>query len=173
MVHAAFVIPGDIDLPTGGYAYDRRVLALLPTFGVEVRHLQLPGSYPSPSEADLDETAFRLGASAQRRVLLIDGLAYGAMPRRVLDRIARPIVALVHHPLCLEAGSSAARQDELRRLETEALAQAAHVVVTSRATARTLATDFGVTAAQITVAKPGTDPAARARGSAAAGNVQP
>ena len=30
MIACAFAIPGDIDLATGGYAYDRRVLALLP-----------------------------------------------------------------------------------------------------------------------------------------------
>jgi len=40
---AVFAIPGDIDLPTGGYAYDRRVLALLPAAGVKVQQLELPG----------------------------------------------------------------------------------------------------------------------------------
>ena len=34
MTHVIFAIPGDINLPTGGYAYDRRVLALLPECGV-------------------------------------------------------------------------------------------------------------------------------------------
>ena len=57
MTSAVFAIPGDIDLPTGGYIYDRRVLALLPQFGVAVRHLALPGSFPDPSAADLAETA--------------------------------------------------------------------------------------------------------------------
>jgi hypothetical protein len=55
MISAAFAIPGDIGLPTGGYMYDRRVLALLAQLGVAMRHLQLPGSFPDPSAADLDE----------------------------------------------------------------------------------------------------------------------
>ena len=63
MPHAAFVIPGDIELPTGGYAYDRRVLALLPQFGVAVDHLALPGSYPSPSAADLVLTGQALASA--------------------------------------------------------------------------------------------------------------
>ena len=165
MPYAVFVIPGDIDMPTGGYAYDRRVLALLPQFGVAVDHLQLPGSYPSPSAADLAETQVRLAPAAGKSVLLIDGLAYGAMPARVIHQISKPIVALVHHPLCLEAGLSEARQAELRRLETEAMQLAARVVVTSTATSRILTADFGVPAGCITVAEPGTDAAPRAAGS--------
>ena len=165
MAHVAFVIPGDIGLPTGGYAYDRRVLALLPRSGVTVEHLALPGSFPQPGTADLDMTANRLAAVPADTVLLIDGLAYGAMPARVIDTIRGRIIALVHHPLCLEAGTSKTRQAELRQLETAALARAARVIVTSNATARTLVAEFAVPADRITVAEPGTDPAPRARGS--------
>ncbi len=42
----AFAIPGDLDLPTGGYAYDRRLLAEWRASGVAARHLPLPGSFP-------------------------------------------------------------------------------------------------------------------------------
>ena len=54
MTRAAFVIPGDLGLPTGGYAYDRRVLALLPGFGVEAVHVALPAVFPAPAPADGD-----------------------------------------------------------------------------------------------------------------------
>jgi glycosyltransferase involved in cell wall biosynthesis len=167
MTAAVFAIPGDIGLPTGGYVYDRRVLALLPQLGVTVRHVELPGSFPDPGAADLEETGRVLAAVAPGDVVLVDGLAYGAMPAEVIARVRGPIVALVHHPLCLEAGLAKARQDALRALEIAALALARRVVVTSRVTARTLVADFAVAGDKITVAEPGTDPAPRAVGSAA------
>jgi glycosyltransferase involved in cell wall biosynthesis len=167
MIRATFAIPGDIELPTGGYMYDRRVLALLPQMGVAVSHLQLPGSFPDPTVADLDATGRLLGEVPPGEVVIVDGLAYGAMPRAVIARVRARIVALVHHPLCLEAGLTEARQDALRALETAALALARRVVVTSRLTARTLVADFAVPAAKLTVAEPGTDPAPRAVGSSA------
>ena len=162
MTDAAFAIPGDIDLPTGGYTYDRRVLALLADNGVAVRHIRLPDSFPDPSEGDLDE-ARRLLSLPKPTVLLIDGLAYGAMPAALIRSLQNPIVALVHHPLCLEAGVLKARQDELYALEKAALALARRVIVSSPTTAATLVADFAVPADRITVAEPGTDPAPRAQ----------
>ena len=166
MIACAFAIPGNIDLPTGGYMYDRRVLALLAQFGIAVRHLQLPGSFPDPSSRDLEEVARLLAATPPGEVAMIDGLAYGAMPTAVIEHARAPIVALVHHPLCLEAGLSEERRRTLRALETDALAVAKRIVVTSRITAQTLAADFAVPRSKITIAEPGTDPAPRAAGSA-------
>jgi glycosyltransferase involved in cell wall biosynthesis len=167
-MEVVFAIPGDITLPTGGYAYDREVLALLPTMGIDVRHLELPGGFPDPLPDDLARTAAQIAATPRGTVLLIDGLAYGAMPAALIDGFDRPIVALVHHPLCLEAGVAPGRAETLRALETAALARAARVIVTSPTTARTLVADFSVPVDRITVAVPGTDPAARAAGSAGA-----
>ena len=165
MVLAVFAIPGDITLPTGGYTYDREVLARLPAAGVEVSHLALPAGYPDPSPDDITHTAELVAATPPGAVLLIDGLAYGAMPAALIERFDRPIVALVHHPLCLEAGLRPSRVEALRTLEIAALARASLVVATSPMTARTLTADFDVPPERITVAEPGTDPAARARGS--------
>jgi glycosyltransferase involved in cell wall biosynthesis len=163
VTQVVFAIPGDLNLRTGGYIYDRRVLALLPRAGVAARHLPLPGSYPAPGPGDLAATARLLAEVPRDAVLLVDGLAYGAMPPEVVARAPCPVVPLVHHPLCLEAGLSPERQAHLRASETAALALARHVVVTSATTARTLAADFGVPAEAITVAEPGTDPAPRVR----------
>ena len=158
----SFAVPGDIDLPTGGYGYDRRVAAMLPDYGVQAEIIALPGGYPHPSAADLNET--RRVLSAARAPLLIDGLALGAMPAGLITSLPRPVIALVHHPLCLEAGLSLERASELKVTESAALTLARHVIVTSFATKRILVADFGVPTTKITVAEPGTDPAVRASG---------
>jgi glycosyltransferase involved in cell wall biosynthesis len=168
-IPAVFAIPGDIDLPTGGYAYDRRVMALLGHHGVRVRHLALPGSFPLPTDADLAETAQALRAVDASAVLIIDGLAYGALPAALIDTLRSPILALVHHPLCLEAGLADAHKRALLASETAALVHARHVLVTSPVTAATLAADFAVPLPRITVAVPGTDPASRASGTGGTG----
>lgn len=160
----SFAIPGDIDLPTGGYAYDRRILATLPDYGVQAELITLPGSFPAPSEADLDKTVSLLSTAPKGNALLIDGLAYGAMPASLIKSLQRPVIALVHHPLCLESGLDPAQAAALKVTETEALSLARQVIVTSPATKRTLVSDFAVPLNKITVAEPGTDPAMRASG---------
>lgn len=166
---AAFAIPGDLSLPTGGYGYDRRVLARLPSYGIDVTHVVLPGTFPFPPPEDLAATEAILAALDTDQVLLIDGLAYGAMGFDLVSRIRQPIVALCHHPLALEAGIDPIRAAQLRLSEHNALARARAVVVTSPMTARILREDFGVAEDRIVVAEPGTDRAQRAKG----GNATP
>ncbi|HEX2337342.1 MAG TPA: glycosyltransferase family 4 protein [Hyphomicrobiaceae bacterium] len=160
MIEAAFAVPGDLRQRTGGYIYARRVLELLAQFRVAADHLALPDGYPAPSLNELATTARIFAGLPPSKVLLVDGLAYGAMPAAIIARAPCPIVALVHHPLCLETGLSAARQAELKATETAALALARHVIVTSATTARVLREQFAVPAEKLTVAVPGTDPAA-------------
>ncbi|HEX2724613.1 MAG TPA: glycosyltransferase family 4 protein [Beijerinckiaceae bacterium] len=164
MVEVAFAIPGDLATPTGGYAYDRRMLELLPARGVSVRHIELPGSFPNPTGADLAQTERQLRSTPAGAVLLIDGLAYGAIPADLIRRLDRRVVALVHHPLGLEAGLAPERELELLQTEIAALAEARWVITTSMATARLLAEEFDVPSSRITVAEPGTEPAPRASG---------
>ncbi|WP_181704262.1 glycosyltransferase family 4 protein [Chthonobacter albigriseus] len=153
-----FAIPGDITQRTGGYGYDRRILAELgPTIGME--HLPLSGGFPDPSAADLDAAAASFAALGDRTVVLVDGLAYALLAdvvRRERERLA--FVALCHHPLALETGLDPETAARLKRQETEALALARAVIVTSPPTADLLVQAFGVPRPAITVAVPGTDP---------------
>lgn len=164
MPDALFAIPGDLRSPTGGYEFDRRVMELLPNFGVTVTHIPLPASFPSPEADDIKETKTLLRDTGPRTTLLADGLAYGALPKDVLDQLQGRVIALVHHPLFLETGLAHARKLELKDIEEAALRRADHVIVTSRTTARILIEHMGVDANKLTVAEPGTDPAKRATG---------
>lgn len=164
MPDTIFAIPGDIKSATGGYAYDRRVMDLLPHFGIAVRHLQLPASYPNPKPADLIATERLISETPKGSTVLVDGLAFGAMPVNIADCGGRRVIAVIHHPLFLETGLPHARKVELRASEQAALARADHVVVTSRATARILADELALDQSKVTVAEPGTDPASRSTG---------
>lgn len=164
MAEAAFAIPGDLKTETGGYAYDRRVIELLPAFGVPVSVLPLPSSFPNPTADELKETSRILGNRSPEAVLIVDSLAYGAFTDGVLDGIKGRVIGLVHHPLFLETGLPHARKVELKDSEERALKRANHIIVTSRATKRIVTEQLGISADKITVAEPGTDPAQRATG---------
>eukprot|EP01037_Dinobryon_pediforme_P001862 gene1862-1891_t len=158
---AWFAIPGDLAAPTGGYEYARHVLGLLPW----LTHLPLSGGFPSPSASDLDQTRAIIAGLPADGLLMVDGLAYGAMADDVIKAAAPPIVALVHHPLCLEAGLTATRAAALHDSERQALHLARRVITTSAVTARWLAQEFAVPQAKLAVAEPGTPPRRRATGS--------
>lgn len=163
----AFAIPGDIELATGGYGYDRRVIAECQRAGSAVTHVALPGGFPFPTPEDLAACAARLGALPAGQAVLIDGLAMGALPAALLSGLRRPIAALVHHPLALEAGLDERQRAGLAASERAALALAAAVIVTSPSTARLLERDYGVARDRLVVAVPGTDPCPPARGTGA------
>jgi glycosyltransferase involved in cell wall biosynthesis len=163
VLEVAFAVPGDIDAPTGGYGYARKLLALVPDLGVSLQHIRLPGGFPHPSGAELVETERLLSARPQP-LRLVDGLAYGALPAALVRRLPGATMALVHHPLAFENGLAPQRRDELLRSERESLAAAKQVIASSRFTARLLAAEFGVPVEKLTVAEPGTEPAPRAKG---------
>jgi glycosyltransferase involved in cell wall biosynthesis len=160
-----FAVPGDLEALTGGYLYDRRILELLPQHGIDIAHLQLPQRFPDPWACDLVQTAGLFADTPESAILMVDGLAYGALPERLIARIQRKIVALVHHPLAFETGLSERRREELEWRERCALAHAEHVLATSATTARLLATHYRVPVERLTIAIPGTEPACRSRSS--------
>lgn len=153
-----FAIPGDLNTPTGGYVYDRRVMQQLRDQGLSITHLPLGSTFPHPTADDTSEAASLLAAIDSGRVVLMDGLALGALEPEVLATVRAPIVALIHHPLACEGGLEDARRDELQRIEQVNLAQCVAVIVTSPATASLLVDNYDVPANRITFARPGTDP---------------
>jgi glycosyltransferase involved in cell wall biosynthesis len=153
-----FAIPGDLESRTGGYLYDKRLIAALRGIGWSIEHLALPGSFPFPGVDDLGQAAADLAACPDGAIVLIDGLAFGAMPDIAAREAKRlRLAALVHHPLALESGLSNLDRVRFAALETRALGLARAVIVTSQTTAATLIRDYAVAANGITVAKPGFD----------------
>ena len=63
-VDVAFAVPGDIESPTGGYAYARQILARLRPFGVTPHLLALPDGFPDPSGDDVARTRQHVGTGA-------------------------------------------------------------------------------------------------------------
>jgi glycosyltransferase involved in cell wall biosynthesis len=161
-----FVIPGDLETRTGGYGYDRRIVAGLRALGWRVTVVALDGSFPLATPAARAHAVKALAAIPDGALVLADGLALGALPEEIeRERSRLVVIALVHHPLAVETGLDPATAASLEVSERRALAASRAVVVTSRGTAASLH-NYGVTPERITVVEPGTDPAPLARGSA-------
>lgn len=154
----AFAVPGDLASPTGGYAYDRRMIAELRQLGWQVDVVSLGDGFPRPNTAQKEFAGRALAAVPKGIPVMIDGLALGVLPEAAhAVRKKQPLVALVHHPLALESGLSAKDAAAMRDSERAALACASAVIVTSAPTARLLISDYDVTPDRVTVARPGTD----------------
>lgn len=157
LVH--FAVPGDLSTLTGGYGYDRRMIAELNAQGIECRPLTLPAGFPDPHEAALARSEELLAALPDDSLVIVDGLALGTLDESAQKHAQRlRLVSMCHHPLALESGLAPARAEDLRRREHRALAACRAVIVTSPATREILVQDYAVAADNITVAVPGTDP---------------
>jgi glycosyltransferase involved in cell wall biosynthesis len=155
---AAFVVPGDLATPTGGYAYDRRIIAELRALGWQMQVLDIGEGFPRPTAAARSAAHRSIAALAAEHPIVIDGLAFGVLAEEARALApGRSLVALVHHPLALESGLSAAQSATLRASECAALACARHVVVTSPSTAQLLRADYAVAPQQLSIVRPGTD----------------
>ena len=62
----AFAVPGDLATPTGGYAYDRRLISELGNLGWQIDVIGLGDGFPLPSEPTRVETKARLFDIPQR-----------------------------------------------------------------------------------------------------------
>jgi glycosyltransferase involved in cell wall biosynthesis len=151
-----FAIAGDLNTRTGGFIYDKRVIEALQSGIMPVRLLIWPNILPA-TETDPVCVA-SLAALPEGSVVLVDGLAFGAMPALMLAQAERlRLIALIHHPLGYETGLAPDIQRRLIESERRALPAARHIITTSERTAQSLIDDFGVARRRLTVAVPGGD----------------
>jgi len=157
MTAFGFVVPGRIDQITGGYLYDRRVVEGLRAQGRSVAVHELPGRFPDADETARDAAAALLAGRPDGTILCIDGLALPAFDAALAAHAARlAILALVHHPLALETGLSAAEARRHAALEARLLRLCRGVICPSPASAASVH-DYGVAATRIAIVPPGLD----------------
>ncbi len=137
---AVLVVPGSLDSRTGGYIYDRRIVDGLRTKGWDVDVRQLDRSFPRPTTAAMKQAEEVFARLPHGVVTLVDSLACGAIPEIMERHRSRlRIVALVHLPLAADIGIETETAARFAVGERRALAAAARIVVTGRATLQLLA----------------------------------
>ncbi|MDP3415890.1 glycosyltransferase family 4 protein [Falsiroseomonas sp.] len=165
----AFLVPAPLDAISGGYEYDRRLVAGLRALGHGVQVMELPGAHPQPDDAALAGARAALRALPQGARLVIDGLGLPAFESSLDELEQRGAIGLIHHPTALEHGNPGPVRDALRAAEAAIFPRLARLVATSPLTARRLPPEFGAEEARIGVVEPGTDPAPRSTGSGGPG----
>jgi glycosyltransferase involved in cell wall biosynthesis len=162
-----FLAPGSLTEATGGYHYDRRLLEGLRALGWRVAVRSLDRGFPFPGREALAQAADVLSSIATDELVMIDGLALGAMPEVLAGHASRlRLIALVHHPLALETGLAPDVAIRLEESEQQALRWVRHVIVTSEFTRATLGR-YALNPACVSVIEPGTDAVPSAKGSEA------
>ncbi|HUD59146.1 MAG TPA: glycosyltransferase family 4 protein [Acetobacteraceae bacterium] len=164
-MHVSLIVPAPCDAVSGGYAYDRRIVAGLREAGHTVQVVELSGSHPLADAAARDAAFAAWTALPDTTRPIIDGLGLPAFAGMDDVLAARHAVGLIHHPTALETGFSESDRAALLAIERRLLPRLARVIVTSGMTGERLAVDFGVAPERIAVVVPGTDDAPRSAGS--------
>lgn len=127
-----FIVPGAIDRPTGGSRYDREIVQALRDIGQPVRVYELSGHFPGPDRTAAVSLSHTLTSIADGQTVLIDGLVLGGLPECLqAHRNRLRLIAILHHPLCLETGLTTTQAATLEQLERDALASCHYVIATS------------------------------------------
>jgi glycosyltransferase involved in cell wall biosynthesis len=169
MMPITLFLPAPFDQVSGGYAYDRRMVAELRAHGDAVNVVELAGVFPLADDAAREAACASWDRLAEATRPVIDGLALPAFAGMEDALAARGAIGLIHHPTALETGFAEADRDALRGIEWRLYGRLHRLIVTSDLTAERLAGDFGVDRARIAVVVPGTDDAPRCTGSGGPG----
>ena len=164
-MHVTLIAPAPFSTISGGYGYDRRIVAGLFDLGHEVAVVELPGAHPVTDEIARDFACVALDRLMPGTKPVIDGLALPAFAGLDDALAATGVVGLIHHPTSLEHGLTDAVRTQLHDVEQRLFRRLKGAIVTSALTADTLAKDFGVKPDRVAVVNPGTDDAPRAPGS--------
>jgi glycosyltransferase involved in cell wall biosynthesis len=166
----ALFVPAPWERLSGGYAYDRRMVAGLRRAGHDVAVIALAGVHPL-ADAHAEAAAGRgLETLTPETIAVIDGLALPAFAPH-LAAITGRAIGLIHHPTALETGFSEADRADLRALECRLMPRLKTVIATSPETASRLEKEFGVAPSRLRIVTPGTDPAPRSVGSGGPGTA--
>ena len=143
----ALVVPGRLDQLTGGYLFDRHIVAGLRARGRDVRVIELT-AVPSAEQALAD-----LPAGMQT---VIDGLAFDKLVGALAANAGRlRLIAFVHHTLAQETGLSPAAAARAAAIEAALLPSFRGILCPSEATAAAVA-GYGVPRDRIAIVPPGT-----------------
>ena len=164
-MHVSLIVPAPFDAITGGYEYDRRIVAGLRDAGHSVDVIELTGRHPLADEAARDAVCAAWDSVSAGSRPIIDGLALPAFDGLYDALAASNAVGLIHHPTSLEVGFSESERTTLLALERRLLPRLTRIIVTSEPTADRLAADYRVNRDCVRVVVPGTDDAPRSPGS--------
>lgn len=164
-MRVSLIVPAPFDTISGGYGYDRRIVAGLRLAGHQVDVVELMGAFPL-----VDDLARGSARAAWDRLPpdtkpVIDGLALPAFAEPEDTISARGSVGLIHHPVSLETGLNDAERAALADIERRLFPRLTRLIVTSGTTADTLVTHFHIPSDRVRIVVPGTDDASRCPGS--------
>ena len=164
-----FIIPGDINLPTGGYRYDREIISAWQLSGINVELISIQGDYPFPNPEELKLALETVRKLPHANVAVVDGLLGGSAPEFIQKLSEKmPVAALIHHPLCLENGLNEKTANSLEDSEKQGLKFTSRIITTSPTTRKTVAELFKLHENQIHTVLPGVERGTQSTGSQSA-----
>ncbi len=143
-MHVSLIVPVPFDTISGGYEYDRRMVAGLRALGHTVDVVELPGKHPQADGVARDAACAAIDRLLPNTRCVVDGLALPAFSGLEDALAAIGAIGLIHHPTALETGLGPSERSALQALERRLFGRLARVIVTSEATGETLTQTFGV-----------------------------